>query len=125
MTTTIASVNCYGGFLKTNPKILRTFFTYILEAQQFTLAKVTLNQVLSTQVNSSCLDKVQNMSIEKILSADFFSLELVNGAKVVCKYSYLEAEEYDLYNFSTYLSIKTGKLIWTSVFMKNEYLPIL
>ena len=60
------------------------------------------------------------MPVEKILSADFFSLELVNGAKVVCKYSYLEAEEYDLYNFSTYLSIKTGKLIWTSVFMKNR-----
>ena len=72
MTTTIASVNCYGGFLKTNPKILRTFFTYILEAQQFTLAKVTLNQVLSTQVNSSRLDKVQNMPVEKILSAEFF-----------------------------------------------------
>ena len=79
MTTTIASVNCYGGFLNTNPKILQTFFTYILEAQQFTLAKVTLNQVLSTQVNSSRLDKVQNMPVEKILSADFFSLELVNG----------------------------------------------
>ena len=79
MTTTIASVNCYGGFLKTNPKILRTFFTYILEAQQFTLAKVTLNQVLSTQVNSSCLDKVQKMRAEKILSADFFSLEFVKS----------------------------------------------
>ena len=79
MTTTIASVNCYGGFLKTNPKILQTFFTYILEAQQFTLAKVTLNQVLSTQVNSSRLDKVQNMPVEKILSTDFLSLELVNG----------------------------------------------
>ena len=50
---------------------------------------------------------------------------IVSTTKVVCKYSYLEAEEYDLYNFSTYLSIKTGKLIWTSVFMKNEYLPIL
>ena len=72
MTTTIASVNCYGGFLKTNPKILQTFFTYILEAQQFTLAKVTLNQVLSTQVNSSRLDKVQNVPVEKILSAEFF-----------------------------------------------------
>ena len=83
MTTTIASVNCYGGFLKTNPKILQTFFTYILEAQQFTLAKVTLNQVLSTQVNSSRLDKVQNMPVEKILSADFFSLEFV---KSVCNY---------------------------------------
>ena len=79
MTTTIASVNCYGGFLNTKPKILQTFFTYILEAQQFTLAKVTLNQVLSTQVNSSRLDKVQNMPVEKILSGDFFSLELVNG----------------------------------------------
>ena len=83
MTTTIASVNCYGGFLNTNPKILQTFFTYILEAQQFTLAKVTLNQVLSTQVNSSRLDKVQNMPVEKILSPDFFSLELVNGVVVV------------------------------------------
>ena len=79
MTTTIASVNCYGGFLNTNPKILQTFFTYILEAQQFTLAKVTLNQVLSTQVNSSCLDKVQKMRAEKILSADFFSLEFVKS----------------------------------------------
>ena len=79
MTTTIASVNCYGGFLKTNPKILQTFFTYILEAQQFTLAKVTLNQVLSTQVNSSCLDKVQNLPVEKIINADFFPLEFVNG----------------------------------------------
>ena len=79
MTTTIASVNCYGGFLNTNPKILQTFFTYILEAQQFTLAKVTLNQVLSTQVNSSCLDKVQNMPVEKILSADFFSLDFVKS----------------------------------------------
>ena len=82
MTTTIASVNCYGGFLNTNPKILQTFFTYILEAQQFTLAKVTLNQVLSTQVNSSRLDKVQNMPVEKILSGDFFSLELVNGEQI-------------------------------------------
>ena len=79
MTTTIASVNCYGGFLKTNPKILQTFFTYILEAQQFTLAKVTLNQVLSTQVNSSRLDKVQKMCVEKILSADFLSLEFVKS----------------------------------------------
>ena len=68
MTTTIASVNCYGGFLKTNPKILRTFFTYILEAQQFTLAKVTLNQVLSAQVNSSFLDKVQNMPLVSTLA---------------------------------------------------------
>ena len=83
MTTTIASVNCYGGFLKTNPKILRTFFTYILEAQQFTLAKVTLNQVLSTQVNSSRLDKVQNMPVEKILSADFLSLEFVKSAECI------------------------------------------
>ena len=81
MTTTIASVNCYGGFLKTNPKILRTFFTYILEAQQFTLAKVTLNQVLSTQVNSSCLDKVQKMCAEKILSAEFFFV----GIRQRCK----------------------------------------
>ena len=79
MTTTIASVNCYGGFLKTNPKILRTFFTYILEAQQFTLAKVTLNQVLSTQVNSSCLDKVQNMPVEKILSHYYLWLEFVKS----------------------------------------------
>ena len=81
MTTTIASVNCYGGFLKTNPKILQTFFTYILEAQQFTLAKVTLNQVLSTQVNSSRLDKVQNMPVEKILSADFL---LIFGIRQEC-----------------------------------------
>ena len=81
MKTTIASVNCYDRFLKTISKILQTFFSYILEAQQFTLAKVTLNQVLSTQVNSSRLDKVQNMPVEKILSADFFSLELVNGAE--------------------------------------------
>ena len=79
MTTTIASVNCYGGFLNTNPKILQTFFTYILEAQQFTLAKVTLNQVLSTQVNSSRLDKVQNMPVEKILSVVFLSLEFVKS----------------------------------------------
>ena len=79
MTTMIASVNCYGGFLKTNPKILQTFFTYILEAQQFTLSKVTLHQVLSTQVNSSRLDKVQNMPVEKILSADFLSLEFVKS----------------------------------------------
>ena len=82
MTTTIASVNCYGGFLKTSTKILQTFFTYILEAQQFTLAKVTLNQVLSTQVNSSCLDKVQNMTTEKILSADFLSLEFVKSVYI-------------------------------------------
>ena len=87
MTTTIASVNCYGGFLKTNPKILQTFFTYILEAQQFTLAKVTLNQVLSTQVNSSRLDKVQNMPVEKILSAGFLSLEFVKSDSSV----YLES----------------------------------
>ena len=79
MTTTIASVNCYGGFLKTIPKILQTFFSYILEAQQFTLAKVTLNQVLSTQVNSSCLDKVQNMPVEKILSPYFLWLEFVKS----------------------------------------------
>ena len=87
MTTTIASVNCYGGFLNTNPKILQTFFTYILEAQQFTLAKVTLNQVLSTQINSSRLDKVQNMPVEKILSADFFSLEFVKSAIIFDEYS--------------------------------------
>ena len=79
MTTTIASVNCYGGFLKTNPKILQTFFTYILEAQQFTLSKVTLHQVLSTQVNSSRLDKVQNMPVEKILSPYFLWLEFVKS----------------------------------------------
>ena len=79
MTTTIASVNCYGGFLNTNPKILQTFFTYILEAQQFTLSKVTLHQVLSTQVNSSRLDKVQNMPVEKILSAGFLWLEFVKS----------------------------------------------
>ena len=79
MATMIAKVNCYSGFLKRNPRILRHFFTDMLEAQQFTLAKVTLNQVLSTQVNSSCLDKVQNMPVEKILSTDFLSLELVNG----------------------------------------------
>ena len=83
MTTTIASVNCYGGFLNTNPKILQTFFTYILEAQQFTLAKVTLNQVLSTQVNSSCLDKVQNMPVEKILSPYFLWLEFVKSEPLV------------------------------------------
>ena len=62
MTTTIASVNCYGGFLNTNPKILQTFFTYILEAQQFTLAKVTLNQVLLgclISVNRTALDSVE------------------------------------------------------------------
>ena len=84
MTTMIASVNCYGGFLKTIPKILQTFFSYILETQQF-----TLNQVLSTQVNSSRLDKVQNMPVEKILSDDFFSLELVNGVIVPLNEFYL------------------------------------
>ena len=81
MKTMIASVNCYDRFLKTISKILQTFFSYILEAQQFTLAKVTLNQVLSTQVNSSRLDKVQNMPVEKILCAGFFSSELVNGVQ--------------------------------------------
>ena len=86
MTTTIARVNCYGGFLKTNPKILQTFFTNILEAQQFTLAKVTLNQVLSTQVNSSRLDKVQNMPVEKILSADFLWLEFVKSVILLVAY---------------------------------------
>ena len=89
MTTTIASVNCYGGFLNTNPKILQTFFTYILEAQQFTLAKVTLNQVLSTQVNSSCLDKVQNMPVEKILSTNFLWLEFVKSDIVKGQANYL------------------------------------
>ena len=83
MTTTIASVNCYGGFLKTKPKILQTFFTYILEAQQFTLAKVTLNQVLSTQVNSSRLDKVQNVPVEKILSAEFFFFGIRQRCSVI------------------------------------------
>ena len=67
-------------------KHVQTFFTYILEAQQFTLAKVTLNQVLSTQVNSSRLDKVQKMRVEKILSADFFSLEFVKSAKLMILY---------------------------------------
>ena len=66
--------------MKTIPKILRTFFTDTLETHQFAAVEFTLNQRLSTKVNCSCLDKAQNLPVEKIINADFFPLEFVNGA---------------------------------------------
>ena len=75
----IAAVNWCGRFLKTKAIILQTFFTDTLEIHQFAAVEFTLNQTLSTKVNCSCLDKAQNLPIEKIINADFFPLEFVNG----------------------------------------------
>ena len=108
----IASVNCYGGFLKTNPKILQTFFTYILEAQQFTLSKVTLHQVLSTQVNSSRLDKVQNMPVEKILSADFLSLEFVKSVLTIFFFFF---QSFTVFSISTYINSINSIFVTTKI----------
>ena len=79
MASTIAAANWCEWFLKTIPKILRTFFTDTLETHQFAAVEFTLNQRLSTKVNCSCLDKAQNLPVEKIINADFFPLEFVNG----------------------------------------------
>ena len=59
--------------MKTIPKILRTFFTDTLETHQFAAVEFTLNQRLLTKVNCSCLDKAQNLPVEKIINAEFFS----------------------------------------------------
>ena len=75
----IAAVNWCGRFLKTKAIILQTFFTDTLETHQFAAVEFTLNQTLSTQFNCSCLDKVQNLPVEKIISLDFLSLVLVIG----------------------------------------------
>ena len=69
--------------MKTIPKILRTFFTDTLETHQFAAVEFTLNQRLSTKVNCSCLDKAQNLPVEKIINTDFFPLEFVNGGKAL------------------------------------------
>ena len=79
MASTIAAANWCEWFLKTIPKILRTFFTDTLETHQFAAVEFTLNQRLLTKVNCSCLDKAQNLPVEKIINADFFPLEFVNG----------------------------------------------
>ena len=73
MASTIAAANWCEWFLKTIPKILRTFFTDTLETHQFAAVEFTLNQRLSTKVNCSCLDKAQNLPVEKIIKAEFFS----------------------------------------------------
>ena len=69
----IAAVNWCGRFLKTKAIILQTFFTDTLETHQFAAVEFTLNQRLLTKVNCSCLDKAQNLPVEKIINAGFFS----------------------------------------------------
>ena len=82
MASTIAAANWCEWFLKTIPKILRTFFTDTLETHQFAAVEFTLNQRLLTKVNCSCLDKAQNLPVEKIINANFFPLEFVNGVQI-------------------------------------------
>ena len=74
-----ASVNCFGRFLKTNHIILRTFFTDMLGAKQFTLAKVTLNHFFNSVCGILFRDNTQTGQSKRDFSVDFFSLELVHG----------------------------------------------
>ena len=69
--------------MKTIPKILQTFFTDTLETHQFAAVEFTLNQRLSTKVNCSCLDKAQNLPVEKIINVDFFSFGFRHGVSIL------------------------------------------
>ena len=87
MVTMIAAVNCYGRFLKTNPIILQTFFTDTLEAQQFTAAKVTINQFLNSVYGIRFWDNAQKGQDERDISAvDFLLYEFVKSVLVNCHF---------------------------------------
>ena len=83
----IAAVNWCGRFLKTKAIILQTFFTDTLEAQQFTAAKVTINQFLNSVYGIRFWDNAQKGQDERDISAvDFLLYGFVKSVLVNCHF---------------------------------------